>query len=186
MYKPSPANAQADFLLETLLRAKLSGVNLNGKILRDMLDVIEGTRRGHLNSKQNYNHATFKAKCRYRSKRAIEEFKGDPKKQAKNTVRDHAFPIQKLAHWLTHLDVKTTDSLWHFLDEHLVSVVITKEENHLLSKRGLGHDIPPDSDGVNLFDRYHAVGIEVIDHVTLQLVREWPTHDSDPAWRKVS
>lgn len=166
MYKQSDAPEQSDFLINCLFEAKNAGIRLNSKLMRDMLDVIEGTRRGHLTRTGSYSHRAFKLKCRWRSREALTRFSSN-EEMLKNTVRDHALPMIKFIEWLYHLETPNIDRLIFYIDQELISVVITKEENDRLTKMGLSAEFPEDYNGDH-FSRYKAAGIEIVDTLYLK------------------
>lgn len=161
MYKQSDAEKQSDFLIKSIFEAKRSGIRLNAKLLRDMLDVIEGTRRGHLTRTNYYSHRTFKLKCRWRSRAALTQF-ASAEDVLKNTVRDHSLPMIIFIDQLYKLEANDLNSVIRFIDNELISVVITKEEDAHLSRMKLASTLPNDFIGQR-FARYEAAGIEIID-----------------------
>ena len=138
----------------------------NKKLLRDMLDVTEGLIRGAINSKGNYSHTSLKLKTSYISEKAAELKKTLKEYELlKTTHREHAIPLNVL---LTELLPKQKFSniseLEIFFKKYLTSVLITLEERDQLDSRGSGlkKTMPEDWDGEDLFARFKAFGMTII------------------------
>ena len=157
---------QLQLLLKFLCESVNSKVELNSKLLRDILDVVEGLMRQALNSKGKYDHSSLKLNCGYISKNAKAlKLKNIGNKLVKLTHREHAIPLKIVLVKLYDLIEPSPDSLKSFLDDHLISVLITKSEQLLLDSSDikLKCKMPLDWDGVDAFARFNRVGIEIVE-----------------------
>ena len=155
---------QLQMLLGFICESVNSKIQINSKLLRDMLDVIEGLMRGAVNSKGNYSHSTLKLKCSYIS---IEAKK--LKKQTNSamllriTHREHAVPLKVLVSKLYSLNNIKINELKTFLDKNLISVLITKLEQSRLDNAEfqIKDKMPVDWDETDVFARFKIVNIEI-------------------------
>jgi hypothetical protein len=76
-------------------------------------------------------------------------------------VYDHAVPFRYILEQLLDLEQVNTATVRACLIQNIVTCTITKEENDLLNKAGLAHNMPINWDGKDKLSRYKAVGIEV-------------------------
>lgn len=161
MSKPS----QLDLLLEFILKAIHHEVDLNRKLLRDILDVVEGLSRGIVNRKKNYDHTTLKFGASYISNNALILKSTLTRSECiKATHREHAIPLKVLVPMLYQLKPKSLSELRQFLENNLVSVLITKEERDLLDRgqNSLKDCMPSGWDGDDILSRFNFHGIKII------------------------
>jgi hypothetical protein len=79
---------------------------------------------------------------------------------------DHAVPFSYLQRELLELSEVTPASVEAVLRRHGTFVLITKDEDALLTSQRLKSQMPNDWDGVDKLARYKAAGIEIIDNPT--------------------
>lgn len=155
---------QLEFLLSVVCDAVNSDVQLNPRLIRDIFDVIEGLMRGALNRNGNYDHSTLKAKCAYASANAKSlSLSLSRTNLTKATHREHAIPLKILIPMLYAMKPITPQALTEFLDQKLISVLITLDERrHLDSvELGLRTAMPLDWDGVSPFARFEKAQIVI-------------------------
>lgn len=115
------------------------------KALREPIHFLWETRNG-----PKYKVA------QYRSKSAFAEISGNGK-----IIYDHSIPFRYLQDELLNLDDVNNKTVKELLDLYSTVCVITKDEDNLLSSRGLSRKMPNDWDNEDPLARYKAVGIEV-------------------------
>src|SRR5688500_15170199 len=92
----SSAKEQLEVLLDFIVMLIKREIRLNRKLMRDILDPLEGYLGNVLNKKGNYSHAHMKSNCRYVS-RAVLRLKAQRRKDlVLNTHREHAIPLSLL------------------------------------------------------------------------------------------
>lgn len=74
-------------------------------------------------------------------------------------IHEHAVPKSVLIKMLFEIKNPTPKSVEDILSRYCVAVVVTKDEDRLLSKAGLRSKMPADWDGSDLWARYRKVGI---------------------------
>ena len=79
-------------------------------------------------------------------------------------VRDHAIPFKYVRDELLKLSNVTRDSVKSILNNMLHSCVITKEEDKILTSKGLRSEMPKGSQLTDILARYNAVGIIVLEN----------------------
>lgn len=164
MATTSSNEKQLNLLLKLICESVNEKTNLNSKLLRDILDVVEGLMRGIVNSKGNYNHQTLKLNCLYKSDAASNLIgKLSKFELLKKTHREHAIPLKIVLDKLYSLKNVDNNMLHRYLDNKLVSVLITKEEQLLLDSMGtdLKSKMPIFWDGKNIFARFEQIGITI-------------------------
>jgi len=100
----------------------------------------------------------LREKCPYRSKKAYELSKKDPKGWLDKVTNEHQYPIKDAWNWIIEQSGKLTVQ---DVKDHLMKwpvVVVTKEENNELHKYDSARgDLPIDPN-----QRYHIAGIKVL------------------------
>lgn len=147
-------------------------VELNSKLMRDILDVVEGLMRGALNSKGNYDHSSLKLKCSFISENAQRlHMTMNGGQLLKAAHREHAIPLKVVLRNLYSQEQLTPKSLMEFLSLQLVSVLITKDEQRLLDAADtkIKDSMPLDWDGVDVFARFKKAGIKIIERSSSQI-----------------
>ena len=76
-------------------------------------------------------------------------------------VYDHAIPFRYIQEELLNLDIITEDSVGSVLTRFGFACILTKEEDGLLNKAGLGRKMPIDWNGKDPLARYKKLNIEV-------------------------
>lgn len=77
-------------------------------------------------------------------------------------VYDHAVPFKYLQEELLEVDFPDPLKVKKILSRHCTIAIITKEEDSLLNKNGLGNRMPQDWDGRDPLARYKKVGIQLV------------------------
>lgn len=157
-------NKQLELLLSFICESVNSKIQINAKLLRDILDVVEGLMRGALNSKGNYNHSTLKLNCGYISEVALKlKTTTKPVEFLKLTHREHAIPLKVLVKELYSFNEIKTPDLKLFLDKKLISVLITKSEQKLLdsTEYQIKDKMPFDWNKEDVFVRFKIVQIAI-------------------------
>ena len=95
----------------------------------------------------------------YRSKKAEGLIAGGGK-----LIYDHAVPFSYLQKELLALDSVTTKTVEEVLLRHGIACLITKEEDRMLNKAGLGRKMPDGWNKQDCLARYSAIGIEIIEN----------------------
>jgi hypothetical protein len=161
---PLANEQQLQLLLRLVCESVNSQVTINPKLLRDILDVVEGLMRGSLNSKGKYDHASLKLNCMFESG-GVQSLRSEMGRRELLSVtrREHAVPLKVLLKQLYQLQALSPVSLKDFLDQNLISVLITRDEQRFLdtSKFKLREKMPAEWDGVNVFARFEIVGIHI-------------------------
>jgi hypothetical protein len=90
----------------------------------------------------------------YRSKKSIGVSRG------KNLlVRDHSIPFSYIQNMLLELREVNKISVRNILEQNLCACIITREEDRVLSSKGLGKKMPKNWDGKDKMARYKFVNI---------------------------
>jgi hypothetical protein len=157
---------QLQFLLRFLCESVNSKIVLNSKLLRDLLDVVEGLMRGALNSNGNYDHASLKLNCMFVSENAQTLMMSSMTRAdlLAATHREHAIPLKVLINKMYDLPDISPAYLQAFLNRNLVSVLLTKDEQRRLDAQEfkIRDQMPSDWDGSNVLARFETVGIPII------------------------
>jgi hypothetical protein len=101
---------------------------MNGKLLRDILDPIEGLGRGILSKKGTYSHSALKSGCCLISESAQHG-------PSSKLHREHAIPLKVIIQELRRHSKKscfTPETLGKFIASYCVSVLVTAKEKTLL------------------------------------------------------
>lgn len=162
---------QLQLLLKFICESVNTGVEFNSKLMRDILDVVEGLMRGALNSKGNYDHSSLKLKSSYISETALSLSESlSSVDLLKVTHREHAIPLKIVLRELYRLKNLNPESLRCFLETRLISVLITKEEQLLLdgSPYKIKDVMPVGWNGINPFARFEIVGIQIRSRNSIQ------------------
>lgn len=155
---------QLKMLLGFVCESVNSKIQINSKLLRDMLDVIEGLMRGAVNSKGNYSHSVLKLRCSYISEKVKNlKMHTSSAQLLKQTHREHAIPLRILVQKIYSFESISINELEAFLDQSLVSVLITKSEQLILDnpEYRIKDKMPPNWDGIDVFARFKIVNIAV-------------------------
>lgn len=163
---------QLNLLLDFVCKSINLKIELNSKLLRDILDVVEGLMRGILNSKGKYDHQSLKLNCLYLSEAAQEIHRVNTKTGTlKLTHREHAVPLKIIIKEIYLMRTVSPDQLRFFLESNLVSVLITKGEQQLVDSfdQCIKDRMPIDWNGKDVFARFDQVGIKVITRESKQL-----------------
>ena len=88
---------------------------------------------------------------------------GTPVIVMKGIVYDHAIPINIIIEMLMQSD-KKLETIENILNNYVISVLITDDEDRLLSKSGLRSKLPADCGLDGWRARYESVGIEITDN----------------------
>lgn len=99
--------------------------------------------------------------CRFWSRRALEE--------RTDLRHEHSVPRRLLIAMLLELSAPTEDDVRRVLNLR-VGVVVTFEEDRALNAAGLRSRMPDGWEGRDVFARYRAVGIEVVDTVSVTAI----------------
>jgi hypothetical protein len=97
--------------------------------------------------------------ARYRSEAAV-----GLKSGKREIVHDHAIPFGYLQKQLLKLKPVTPVKVKTLLEQFETIVIITADEDRLLSRAGYGSKMPPNWDGVDKLARYRAVGIRLVEN----------------------
>lgn len=108
------------------------------------------------------------AGCRFWSRRALD--------QRMDLRHEHSVPRRLLITMLLELSAPTEEDVRRVLDL-CVGVVVTVEEDHALNTAGMRSRMPEGWDGRDVFARYRAVGIEVVDTLSVTAI---PSLDPPP------
>lgn len=81
---------------------------------------------------------------------------------SRQIVYDHSVPFRYLQERLLALQPVQPVTVRDVLTRYAVSSLLKREEDRLLTKRGLARTMPDDWDGTDPLARYSAVGIEMI------------------------
>ena len=155
---------QLHLLLKLICESVNTETQLNSKLLRDILDVVEGLMREALNSKGKYDHSSLKLNCNFISNSVAHLQKETAgRKVLKLTHREHAIPLRVVLRELYKLKNINPDVLKEYFERYLVSVLITKDEQKLLdsSEHKIKDKMPPEWDGKDVFARFLKVGIKI-------------------------
>lgn len=79
-------------------------------------------------------------------------------------VYDHAVPFRYLQEELLGLAPASPEAVEEVLNRFGTAVLITKDEDRLLTGIGLGHRMPEDWVGADPLARYRAAGIELVQN----------------------
>lgn len=82
-------------------------------------------------------------------------------------VYDHAVPFKIVMEKILAAKELTLPILRDILEKHIVTCIITEQENKMLNKAGLGHKMPDDWDRSDSLARYKAVGINIVGEALL-------------------
>jgi hypothetical protein len=83
----------------------------------------------------------------------------------KGLIHDHAVPRKAVTEMLLHLKSPSADDVHRILKEYCEGVLVTKDEDSLLSKAGLRSRMPKNWDGKDCYARYKAVGIQFEERI---------------------
>jgi hypothetical protein len=77
-------------------------------------------------------------------------------------VYDHAIPLNYLQDKLLKLSAVSPDAIRKLLTRLCVPVLITREENQIINRRGLAKRMPNGRNATGPLARYNAVGIAIV------------------------
>lgn len=97
--------------------------------------------------------------AKFRSRAALGVSAGQGK-----LVYDHAVPFRYLQAELLSLAEVTPETVEPVLNRYGVVVIITSEDDALLSAAGYAHRMPKDWNGLDPLARYKAVGLELVEN----------------------
>ncbi len=93
----------------------------------------------------------------------------------KQFTYEHAVPLKTLAVALRAAS-ESDEELEHFLDQHILGVVILREEDERLVKKGLRQSMPLDAMPHDRLARYREAGIEFEPEDLVKLRDGWSIH----------
>lgn len=105
---------------------------------------------------------------KYWSVEAIRHYKknnvGRKNKDFSGLRHEHSIPRNIIEKEILNLKEKNSQSIFEILDRKAYSVIITADEDRKLQEKGLVKRMPEDCrDASDVFARYKATGIEIID-----------------------